>query len=49
MKKLLVQNIQDIQDSMRRSNIRIIDIEESKDSQLKGQVKVFNKITEELP
>jgi hypothetical protein len=32
---------------MRRPNLRIIDIEESKDSQLKGLVNNFNKITEE--
>ena len=43
-KKLLVQNIQGIQDSMRRSNLRIIGIEESEDSQLKGPVNIFNKI-----
>jgi len=35
-KKLLSQNIQEIQDTMRRSNLRIIGIEESKYSQLKG-------------
>jgi len=43
-KKLLVQNIQEIQDSMRRSNLRIIGIGESEDSQLKGPVNFFNKI-----
>ena len=32
---------------MRRPNIRIIDIEESKDSQLKEPVNIFNKIIEE--
>jgi hypothetical protein len=31
-KKLLTQNIQEIQDTMRRPNLRIIGIEESKDS-----------------
>uniref|UniRef100_A0ABK0M2U8 Nucleic acid binding protein n=1 Tax=Rattus norvegicus TaxID=10116 RepID=A0ABK0M2U8_RAT len=46
-KKLLVQNIQEIQDSMRRSNLRIIGIEESEGSQLKGPVNIFNKIIEE--
>jgi len=46
-KKLLVQNIQEIQDSMRRSNLRIIGIEDSEDSQLKGPVNIFNKIIEE--
>jgi len=43
-KKLLVQNIQDIQDSMIRSNLRIICIKESEDSQFKGPVNIFNKI-----
>jgi len=43
-KKLLVQNIQEIQNSMRRSNLRIIGIEESEDSQLKGPENIFNKI-----
>jgi hypothetical protein len=33
-KKLLTQNIQEIQDTMRRPNLRIIGIEESKDSQV---------------
>ena len=46
-KKLLTQNIQEIQDTMRRPNLRIIGIKESKDSQLKGPVNIFNKITEE--
>jgi len=46
-KRLLVQNIQEIQDSMRRSNLRIIGIEESENSQLKGPVNIFNKIIEE--
>jgi hypothetical protein len=32
---------------MRRPNLRIIDIEESKDSQCKGPVNIFNKIIEE--
>jgi len=46
-KKLLAQNIQEIQDTMRRSNLRIIGIEESEDSQLKGPINIFNKIIEE--
>jgi uncharacterized coiled-coil protein SlyX len=46
-KKLLTQNIQEIQDTMRRPNLRIICIEESEDSQLKGPVNIFNKIIEE--
>jgi len=32
---------------MRRPNLRIIGIEENKDSQLKGPVNIFNKIIEE--
>jgi len=44
--KLLTQNIQEIQDTMRRSNLKIIDIEESEDSQLKGPVIIFNQIRE---
>jgi predicted nucleic acid-binding Zn-ribbon protein len=44
-KKLLTQNIQEIQDKMRRPNLWIIGIEE--DSQLKGPVDIFNKIIEE--
>jgi hypothetical protein len=32
---------------MRRSNLRKIGIEQSEDSQLKGPVNIFNKITEE--
>jgi hypothetical protein len=31
---------------MRRPNLRIIDIEESEDSQIKGPVNIFNKIRE---
>jgi chromosome segregation ATPase len=42
--KLLTQNIQEIQDTMRRPNLRIIAIEESKDSQPKGPVNIFNKL-----
>ena len=33
-KKLLTQNIQEIQDTMKRPNLRIISIEDSEDSQL---------------
>jgi hypothetical protein len=46
-KKLLTKTIQEIQDTMRRPNLRIIGIEENKDSQLKGPVNIFNKIIEE--
>jgi uncharacterized protein YllA (UPF0747 family) len=46
-KNLLIQNIQEIQDTMRRLNLRImIGIEESEDSQLKVPINIFNKIIE---
>jgi hypothetical protein len=32
---------------MRKQNLRIIDIEESEGSQIKGPVNIFNKIIEE--
>jgi hypothetical protein len=32
---------------MRRQNLRIIGIEESEDSQIKGLVNIFNKIVDE--
>ena len=46
-KKFLTQNIQEIQDTVKRPNLRIIGIEESEDSKLKGQVIIFKKIIEE--
>ena len=46
-KNFLTQNIQEIQDKMRKPNLRIIGIEETKDFQIKGPVNVFNKIIEE--
>jgi hypothetical protein len=46
-KKLLAQNIKEIQDTMRSPNLRIIGIKEREDSQLKGPVNFFNKIIEE--
>jgi hypothetical protein len=46
-KKLLIQNIQEIQNTTTRPNLRIIGIEKSEDSQLKGPVNIFNKIIEE--
>jgi len=46
-KKLLTQNIQGIQDTMKELNLKIIEIEESKDSQFKGPANIFNKIIEE--
>jgi hypothetical protein len=46
-KKLLSQNSQEIQDTMRRPNLKIIGIEESEDPQLKGPVNIFKKSIEE--
>jgi uncharacterized protein YukE len=46
-KKILIQNTQEIQDTMRRPNIRIIYIEENEDFQLKGPVNTFNKIIDD--
>ena len=46
-KKPLTQNIQEIQYTMRRPNLRIIGIEESEASQLKEPVNIFSKIIEE--
>jgi hypothetical protein len=43
-KKLLTQNIQEIHDTVRRQKLRIIGIEESEDSQLKGPVNIFKKL-----
>jgi hypothetical protein len=45
--KVLTQNFQDIQDTLRRPNLRIKGREESEDSHLKGSVNIFNKIIEE--
>ena len=45
-KNLLTPNTQEILDTMRRTNLRIIVIEENEDSQLKGPVNIFNKIIE---
>jgi hypothetical protein len=47
-KKLLTKNVQEIQNTMRRPNLRIIDIDENEDFQLKGPVNIFNKIIEEF-
>ena len=45
--KLLTQNVQKIQDTMRRPNLRIIGIEEGEEYQLRGTVNIFNKIVGE--
>jgi hypothetical protein len=39
--------IQEIQDTMRRPNLRIIGVDENEDFQLKGPANIFNKIIEE--
>jgi hypothetical protein len=46
-KKILTPNIEETQDTMRRSNLRIIGIDENEDLQIKGPVNIFNKIIEE--
>ena len=46
-KKLLTQNIQEIQGTMRRPNLRITGIQENENSQLKGTLDIFNKIIKE--
>jgi len=47
MQKASSPNIEEIQDAMRRSNLKMICVEESEDSQLKGSVNIFNKIIKE--
>ena len=46
-KKILTKNIQEIQNTMRRPNLRIIGVDENEDFQIKGPVNIFNKIKEE--
>jgi chromosome segregation ATPase len=46
-KKILTQNIQEIQDTMRRPNLRIIGVDENEDFQFKGLANIFNNIIEE--
>ena len=43
-KKILTQNIQKIQDTMRRPNLKIIGIDENEDFQFKGPVNIFTKL-----
>ena len=45
--KLVTQNIQKLQDTIRRPNLRIIGIEKSKDLHLINPVNIFNKTLEE--
>jgi chromosome segregation ATPase len=46
-KKILTQNIQEVQDTMRRPKLQIIGVEENEDFQLKGPANMFIKIIEE--
>ena len=46
-KSIITQNIQEIQDTMRKPNLWIIVIDENEDFQIKGPVNIFNKIIEE--
>jgi hypothetical protein len=46
-KKILTQNIQEIQETMRRPNQRTIGVDENEDFQLKRPANIFNKIIEE--
>jgi hypothetical protein len=46
-KKILTQNNQENQDTMRRPNLQIIRVDENEDFQIKGPVNIFNKIIEE--
>ena len=45
--KILTQNIQEIQDTIRRPILQIIGVDENEDFQLKGPGNIFNKIIEE--
>jgi hypothetical protein len=45
-KKILTQNIQKIQDTVKRTNLRIIGVDENEDFQLKGPANIFNRIIE---
>jgi hypothetical protein len=46
-KRILTQNIQEIQYTMRMPNLRIIGVDENEFFQLKGPANIFNKIIEE--
>jgi Zn-dependent M16 (insulinase) family peptidase len=46
-KKRLIQNIQEIQNTIKRPNLRIIGIEKNEDCQFKRPENIFNKIIEE--
>jgi hypothetical protein len=46
-RRILTKNIQEIQDTMRRPNLRIIGVNENEDFQFKGPANIFNKILAE--
>jgi len=46
-KKVLTQNIQEIQDTMKRPNLLIIAVDKNEHFQLKGPENIFNKIIQE--
>jgi hypothetical protein len=46
-KKVLTQNLQEIQETMRRPNLRITGIDKNEKFLLKGPVNIFNKNLEE--
>jgi chromosome segregation ATPase len=46
-KKILTQNIKEIQDTMRRPNLWIIGVDENEDFHLKEPANIFNKSIEE--
>jgi hypothetical protein len=46
-KEILNQNIQEIQDTMRKPNLWIIKVDKNEDFQLKGPPNIFNKVIEE--
>jgi hypothetical protein len=46
-KKILTENIQEIQDTMRRPKLRIIGVDGNEDFQPTGPANIFNKIIEE--
>jgi chromosome segregation ATPase len=48
-KKILTPNIQEIQDAIKRLNLRIIRIDEDEESQLKGLVNLSNTIIKNFP
>ena len=43
-KKILTKNIQEVQDTMRKPNLRIIGIDENEDFPLKWSVNIFKKL-----